>query len=198
MGVIAASHLMDPEAALLLAERIARLTHDTSVVIDTCRYVTALLIGALQGARADELLEPDFCPLPGLWTKYPLTPELAAVLAENPAQERSPSQWAALAGGNIMDSLRVLRWSLGKGRNFRETVLSAVNLGQDADINGALVGQLAGALYGYSSIPSHWAATVMQRERISAVADRLLLSGLTSPTDRLNGLIISDVTASSL
>jgi ADP-ribosylglycohydrolase len=179
MGVVAASHLVDPEAALLLAERLARLTHDAPMVVDASRYIAALVLGALQGASAAELLSPEFCPLPELWVRHPLTPAFLAVLAEDPQQARTASEWSALAGGTIVDTVRVLRWCLSQGRNFRDTVLCAVNLGHDADINSALVGQLAGAIYGFSSIPPHWSVALMQRDRISSVADRLLLAALT-------------------
>ena len=40
--------------------------------------------------------------------------------------------------------------------NFSDTVLTAVNCGGDTDTIGAMAGALAGAFYGYSSIPSAW------------------------------------------
>ncbi len=182
MGMVAAFGLADPEAALDLAERIARLTSDAPLVVDACRYVTALVIGALQGMTADELLSPTFAPLPGLWSRRPFTPEFLAVLAESPLPTRSPSELAPLAGGAMIASVRLLRESLAQRNPFRDAVLSIVNLGQEADFNSALVGQLAGALYGFSSIPPHWSASLMQHDRISLIADRLLLTALTEVT----------------
>lgn len=44
--------------------------------------------------------------------------------------------------------------------NFFEAVVRAVNLGGDADTLGSVVGQLAGAKYGYSSIPIQWLQSV--------------------------------------
>jgi ADP-ribosylglycohydrolase len=40
--------------------------------------------------------------------------------------------------------------------DFQDTVLTAVNCGGDTDTIGAMAGALAGAYYGYSSIPSVW------------------------------------------
>lgn len=40
--------------------------------------------------------------------------------------------------------------------DFQDTVLTAVNCGGDTDTIGAMAGALAGAYYGYSSIPSAW------------------------------------------
>jgi ADP-ribosylglycohydrolase len=40
--------------------------------------------------------------------------------------------------------------------NFPDTVLTAVNCGGDTDTIGAMAGAIAGAYYGYASIPSAW------------------------------------------
>ena len=42
------------------------------------------------------------------------------------------------------------------GKDFRESVLRAVNLGDDADTTGAVCGQFAGAYWGESGIPVEW------------------------------------------
>jgi ADP-ribosyl-[dinitrogen reductase] hydrolase len=40
--------------------------------------------------------------------------------------------------------------------SFEECLVRVVNRGGDADTNGALAGQLAGALYGVQGIPVRW------------------------------------------
>ena len=50
--------------------------------------------------------------------------------------------------------------------NYRSAVLMAANLGEYADTTAAVAGQLAGALYGVSGIPSAWVSRVAWRERI--------------------------------
>jgi hypothetical protein len=42
----------------------------------------------------------------------------------------------------------------------------AANLGEDADTTAAAAGQLAGALYGVSGIPSTWGSRVAWRQQI--------------------------------
>ncbi|MDI3402956.1 ADP-ribosylglycohydrolase family protein [Streptomyces cavernicola] len=46
--------------------------------------------------------------------------------------------------------------------DFREAVLSAVNMGRDADTTAALAGALAGAVRTVTAIPPDWAATIGQ------------------------------------
>ncbi|MFJ4199156.1 ADP-ribosylglycohydrolase family protein [Streptomyces sviceus] len=44
--------------------------------------------------------------------------------------------------------------------DFREAVLTAVNMGRDADTTAAVAGALAGATRGASAIPAEWAAAI--------------------------------------
>ncbi|MBK3629853.1 ADP-ribosylglycohydrolase family protein [Streptomyces sp. MBT49] len=44
--------------------------------------------------------------------------------------------------------------------DFREAVLTAVNMGRDADTTAAVAGALAGATQGASAIPARWAAAI--------------------------------------
>lgn len=64
-------------------------------------------------------------------------------------------------------------WCVDRTDGFRDAVVLAVNLADDADMVGAVTGQLAGALYGMSAIPEDWLAKLAWRERLVEVADRL-------------------------
>jgi ADP-ribosylglycohydrolase len=44
--------------------------------------------------------------------------------------------------------------------DFRESVLTAVNMGRDADTTAAVAGALAGAAHGVGAIPAEWAAAI--------------------------------------
>ena len=55
------------------------------------------------------------------------------------------------SGGFVVDTLEASLWCLANNRDFRETVLAAVNLGKDTDTAGAVCGGLAGIVYGLDS-----------------------------------------------
>jgi len=57
--------------------------------------------------------------------------------------------------GFVIDTLRAAIWAIENSTNFEDAVLLAVNLGDDADTTAAVTGQIAGAIYGYSSLPPH-------------------------------------------
>jgi ADP-ribosyl-[dinitrogen reductase] hydrolase len=77
-------------------------------------------------------------------------------------------------------------WGLLTTRSFEEAVVQVVNLGNDADTAGAVVGALAGAAYGWTGIPSQWRAalrgewppkggTEWREEDLRRLVDRLLV-----------------------
>ncbi|MFN9634586.1 MAG: ADP-ribosylglycohydrolase family protein, partial [Erythrobacteraceae bacterium] len=61
-------------------------------------------------------------------------------------------------------------------------VLLAANLGDDADTTSAITGQLAGALYGASSIRKSWLEKLSWRHRIEDLARKLAFSTKTLPS----------------
>ena len=58
--------------------------------------------------------------------------------------------------GYAVASLEAALWSFGQPDDSKSAVLASVNPGDDADTTGAIVGQMAGAYYGWSGIPAHW------------------------------------------
>lgn len=49
----------------------------------------------------------------------------------------------------------------------------ATNLGDDADTTAAICGQVAGAYYGETGIPSHWRDSLIRVKEMTAIADKL-------------------------
>ena len=179
-GVAVAFALADPAEAIALAAEVARPTHQAPVALDACRYYAALLIGALQGEPKTRLLEPNYTPVPGLWERRPLKREVAAIAAGSWRTEAgvTGNQPGDGGGGTALDGLVVTLRALARGTGYRDTVLPAVNLGEDADTNGALAGQLAGALYGARGLPPHWLGGLVAADLVTRSADRLLEAAL--------------------
>ena len=64
-------------------------------------------------------------------------------------------------------------WCFIHTASFNDAILSAANLGDDADTTAAVCGQVAGAYYGVSGIPSGWLERLALRSEITMLADRL-------------------------
>ena len=60
------------------------------------------------------------------------------------------------SSGYVVDTLEAVLWCLLNTSSYSDAVLTAVNLGEDTDTIGAIVGGLAGVAYGYYDIPQDW------------------------------------------
>lgn len=80
--------------------------------------------------------------------------------------------------GHAPATLDAARWCVATSDNFREAVLKAANLGDDADTVGAVTGQIAGALHGLSGIPADWLERLAWREHLLERAESLWRLGV--------------------
>ena len=75
--------------------------------------------------------------------------------------------------GYVVKSLEAALWCFHNTGNYRDAVLTAANLGDDADTTAAICGQIAGAYYGTGNIPATWLEQLAMREDITRIADQL-------------------------
>ena len=74
--------------------------------------------------------------------------------------------------GYVVNTLEAALWCLLTTNSYKECILKAVNLGEDTDTVAAIAGGLAGALYGYDSIPQEWKDTLIKREYIESLCEK--------------------------
>ena len=70
------------------------------------------------------------------------------------------------SGGYVIDTFESVIYSLENTDNFKDAVLTAVNLGRDTDTVGAICGGLAGIYYGYDEIPKDWINKIVQIDKV--------------------------------
>ena len=169
----------NPQMGIIMSGESSRTTHQTPVAIDACRYLGALIIGVLHETSKMEILSQLYSPSLGFWDRYPLAPELGAVVNGSFKQLNPPY---IRGSGYVPKTLEAALWAFYNSNNFEEGCLKAVNLGEDADTTGAVYGQLAGAYYGEQAIPSRWLSKLAHKDLITEMADKLfLLSKNTVP-----------------
>jgi ADP-ribosylglycohydrolase len=160
----------DARQAIQSAGDSSRTTHAAPNAIDACRYFAGLLVGALHGARREELLAPFYAPIPGYWNEHPLAPEIHEVASGSFLRKTPPE---IKGSGYVVRSLEAALWAFAHSDSYRSGCLAAVNLGDDADTTAAVYGQLAGAYYGEEGIPPRWRMLLAQYDQIAGLADRL-------------------------
>lgn len=77
------------------------------------------------------------------------------------------------SSGYVLDSLQASLWCFLNSDSYKETVLKAVNLGEDTDTTGAIAGGLAGIYYGIENIPQEWIENLVRTNDIKDLAERL-------------------------
>ncbi len=156
--------------ALVLCGNSSRTTHAAPASVDACRYFGALLFGAFQEVDKEKLLSDHYCPKAGYWKQHPLMPDIDAIASGSYKGMEPPE---VKSSGYVVDTLTAVLWAFNTTDNFKDGMLKAVNLGNDADTVGSVYGQLAGAYYGESAIPSEWLETLAHREMIEGYCDKL-------------------------
>lgn len=163
----------NPWEAVVKSGESSLTTHGAAVCVDACRYLGALLLGAIMGFSKAELLADRFEPVPGVWQDAPLDQKIAEI-ASGSFKRRNPPEIRGT--GYVAASLEAALWAFYRSSSFREGALLAVNLGDDADTTGAVYGQLAGAFYGESGIPADWRAKIFGRDLIKSFAEQIFNS----------------------
>ena len=74
------------------------------------------------------------------------------------------------SSGYTVHTLEAAAWTFLTTDCFEHAVVRAANLGDDADTVAAVCGALAGAFYGYASIPRRWRDQLQDKDRIRETA----------------------------
>lgn len=159
-----------PDEAIELSGQSSRTTHGAREAVDACRYLGALLVGAVHGIDKETLLSDQYTPVLGYWDEHPLVSSIEEIATGSFARRDPP---AIQGTGYVVHTLEAALWAFHRSTSFREGCLLAVGLGDDADTTAAVFGQLAGAHYGESRISESWRSKVAHREKIVSLADQL-------------------------
>lgn len=77
------------------------------------------------------------------------------------------------SSGYVIHTLEASIWCLLTTKSYKEAVLKAINLGEDTDTTGAVVGGLAGLFYGIKSIPNEWIDKIARKEDVEELTNKL-------------------------
>ncbi len=154
LAPVAVRHWRDPERMRRVARDQSRTTHAAAEAVMACETLADILADAIGGTSLPALVSGKAA---------------RRVSGFHPGQERSE----VLGTGYVVASLHAALWAVSRASGFREAVLLAANLGEDADTTAAIAGQIAGALYGASAIPTAWLDRLAWRERIESLASDL-------------------------
>jgi ADP-ribosyl-[dinitrogen reductase] hydrolase len=141
----------------------SRTTRGAEECVDACRLLARIICRALSGESRDRVILGD--------SESFLACERIASIARGSYMSKDETD--IRGSGHVVDSLEAALWAFSRTESFEAAVLAAANLGDDADTTAAVCGQVAGAHYGESGIPSRWLELLAHRSMITQLADEL-------------------------
>lgn len=149
-------------------ENASALTHAHRRSKLACKIYTAILFRLLESPQKDSVRDA----LAWADCQYRKSTEHAKYKRLFAADFHRLPMAEIKSTGYVVDTLEAAVWCLLTTATYRDCVLKAVNLGSDTDTVAAIAGGLAGALYGYDSIPVEWRNTLLGREYIEEMCER--------------------------
>ncbi len=163
--------LMDYQMEII--HNISSLTHRHPVSLIGCGIYINIAIRLMQGERSlyesvEEGIKNAF--------EYYKRNSWADIRAYERLKELSSfsklSEIEIESSGYVVHTLEAALWCLLNTDSYAECVLKAVNLGDDTDTVGAVVGGLAGIYYGADKIPKEWVIVLARRQYIEELCEK--------------------------
>lgn len=145
LSPIAMYYYANHEDLIKYAALSSKTTHKSEIAVDACVYFAQLLAGAINGLTKSELLNKNFCDLSRFRKEV-----------QDVARGSYKQNKVFKPTGYVIDTLETALMTYYKHDSFEAGMLELLGLGYDVDTVCAVYGQLAGAYYGYQSIPIRW------------------------------------------
>ncbi len=157
---------LNDKEIISLTNDISSLTHAHEISRLGCyiyvRYVMFLLDGYSKIEAYDKIQELDYSS----YSKESLD-KYNRILKDN--IKKTPIDDIS-SKGYVVDTLEASLWCLLVHNNYEDTILEAINLGNDTDTVAAITGSMAGIIYGIKSIPKEWLDTLIKKDYIISLA----------------------------
>ena len=157
--------------AMEMAEKSSYTTHGVKICADACRVYTGLIIGALKGIEKNEFLSKEYFKYLSKEDKDYEYDDLIKKIMSGSYKNKNVDE--INSSGYVIHTLEAALWAFYNSNSFKEGVILAVNLGDDADTIGAVYGQLAGAYYGIDKIDSYLKENLKNNKLIENIAIKL-------------------------
>lgn len=150
----------DRDKAIATAIMQGETTHGSVEACDSCDLLARVLLTAYVTDDKDAVLNID-------------SQDHWADSVKNILTTLDVTRDEVKSSGYVIHTLHAALWCFKNTDNFRDAILLATNLGEDADTVAAVTGQIAGAFYGMSGIPIMWLDKLYQTERFIELVDKL-------------------------
>ena len=178
MRILPMAYLRDRYDArdfISLTENVSALTHRHARSKLACIFYAEFAAELLNGRRKTEAYDAavDFI-MKNCSNDYPKEFKNFSRIFDNQVSTLERSDIGS--SGYVINTLEAALWVFFNNETYEDTVLAAVNLGNDTDTTAAAAGGLAGIYYGVSNIPDRWLQNMRKKDEIKKMAERFLNS----------------------
>ncbi len=166
-------HIQNLDEKFITIHDVSAVTHAHPRSQMACSIYLQIALNLLQGDLPKQAYKKMKDTIEKYYVHEPYTRELphfSRILKEDISKY---SEDKILSSGYVIHTLEASLWCLLNNTSYQDTVLAAVNLGEDTDTTGAVAGGLAGILYGFGNIPTSWVDQIARKEDIIELANRL-------------------------
>lgn len=140
-----------------VVKRVSSITHGHFRSVFSCFIYVEFAILILEGNNKNEAYSKLKKPILDFAQHNEFNPKeiqlFSRILEEDIAKQ---DRFNIKGTGYVLRSLEAAFWCLLNSETYEESVLKAVNLGEDTDTTAAITGGLAGLYFGYNNIPETW------------------------------------------
>ena len=154
-------HYDDRDRAIATAIMQGETTHGSVEASDSCDLLARIILTAYVTDDKNAVLNVD-------------AQDGWADSVKNILNTLDVSRDEVKSSGYVIHTLHAALWCFKNTDNFRDAILLATNLGEDADTVAAVTGQIAGAFYGISGIPIMWLDKLYETGRFIELVDELI------------------------
>lgn len=176
------SGINDENEILKIVKNVSSITHSHEISILSCYIYVLFSNQLLNGVSRDDaykyIQSVDY-------SKF--KPEsISAFDRILKADIRNLEESEIRTSGYTVDTLEAAMWIFINSENYNDAILKAINLGDDTDTVGAVVGGLLGIEYGMKAINPNWVKQIQNKELLDSICERF--NQLTIERDDINNM----------
>ncbi|KAA1243488.1 ADP-ribosylglycohydrolase family protein [Aquimarina sp. RZ0] len=156
-----------------IIKKVSSITHGHLRSVFSCFIYVEYALLLLQNRDKFEAFEVIKRPILDFAIQNDFNPKEITLFSRILEEDISKQNRFDIQGsGYVLKSLEAAFWCLLTSTSYEESVLKAINLGEDTDTTAAITGGLSGLYYGYESIPETWKFQLARFDDIEGLIER--------------------------
>lgn len=159
-----------------LAKEVSSITHAHPRSILACFWLCEYLLALEETGdkfQAYELTNASFMELFQIQSLELPKSELAIFERILSGSVHEVDENAIRGSGYVIHTLECVLWCFLNFEDYKESILKAINFGEDPDTVAAILGGIIGFHLGFESVPHDWLAKTKRLDEVLALAERL-------------------------